>query len=190
MTAPTHVVFGFSLAVWLAKFLDVHLTPGDWAAVFFGSLAPDIDAGNAVISRPGSLFRQIVPRGIGQFIDSLTQAISRVILRIFGHRKSFHWPLWPALMMGAGVSLDKSWLFWFGWGYLSHIIADFCTTGGVPIFGPFSKRLVRWSPLRTGSKTELVLFSFLLVGLFYSSWDFLPEPTRYWLEKYKEMIVG
>ena len=93
-------------------------------------------------------------------------------------------------MMGAGISLDKVWLFWFGWGYLSHIIADFCTTGGVPIFGPFSTRVVRWSPLRTGSAAEIVLFGCLLIGAVYSAWDLLPEQTRYWLELYKEMIVG
>jgi len=77
---------------------------------------------------------------------------------------------------------------WFGWGYLWHILADFCTKKGVPLFGPIKTEFIGWSSLRTGSPFEALIFiSFLCLTLILG-WPLLPVPTRYWLEHYYEFL--
>lgn len=177
MTGPTHVAI--ALAATLAATSAAGQPPGalGWAALVVGSLAPDIDGGGT-IARPGSLFGKLLPRWLARLLDKIGLTISRVIRAILGHRNATHWPVWAALFMVLGYRLGLPWLVWFGWGYLWHILADFCTRAGVPLFGPLYTKDIKWSPIKTGSWVEWVISFATWIVIFYYGWAYVPASIQ------------
>ncbi len=190
MTGPTHIALGVAATLFLKEQADVHPAVLDWAAILIGALAPDIDAGNAAISRPGSLLGRFLPRTLQRLLDLVGTLLSKVVHAVFGHRKVLHWPLLCIGLFILGGVTDTSWLQWFSWGYLTHILGDACTKGGVPLFAPLSRKEVRWSPLKTGSRGEKVVF--LTLAFYICLWvvNQLPQDTAQDLLSLREGSLG
>ncbi|MCO6430680.1 MAG: metal-dependent hydrolase [Deltaproteobacteria bacterium] len=188
MTAPTHVAIGMAASIVLARVNGLPFSALDLLIVVIGSLAPDIDSDDGSIVRPGKILRRFLTKGIADFVDGISKTIASLIKFIFGHRGFFHWPLFGAALYMGGLILELNWLMWFGWAYLWHILADFCTVSGVPFYGPFVTRKVAWSSLRTGSLSERLLALPIWLSVFILGWPLLPEQTRYWLTKFFSML--
>ena len=135
MLGITHVAIGASFGVLVATTTDEPLTLSEWGFLLIGSLAPDLDQGNALISRPGSLLFRFLPRGPRVFLDVIGLAVSKLLSTLFGHRNFIHWPVLGMSFIGCGILSGLHPLIWFGWGYLLHIVADACTRGGCPAAG-------------------------------------------------------
>ena len=157
--------------------------------VVLGALAPDIDGGGT-ISKPGKILNRLLPRRTARVLDELGSTISSFIGAIFGHRGFFHWLILPAAMMAGGVLLKIPWLYWFGLGYLSHIAADFCTAGGVPILAPFYQRPLSCSKMKTGSLIEAAIFFALVLTMVVLGWTLLPIQTQEGFWKVYDAIIS
>jgi inner membrane protein len=95
---------------------------------------------------------------------------------VFGHRGITHsllavagvaWALYYAL---AQWNLGASWglaAAGVGVGYLSHLLGDFATHGGVPWLWPFKQRFSLPLTFKTGGVFERVLFFALGLGAAY-----------------------
>lgn len=181
MTGSTHVALALSATVGVKWLTGFEPDLAGWSCVVLGSLAPDIDAGGATISRPGSLARKLIPNWLCRIADGVGVSISKKVRRIFGHRKFFHWPILGIAMIYGGFYFNKEPLAWFGWGYVWHILGDFCTVRGAPMLSPIWWKDLSWSPIRTGSREEhiieAVLWAMILI-LFVLS---IPQETRDWL---------
>lgn len=177
MTGPTHAVLGLALMVGYSRVAGVNPGAAGVLCVLVGSLAPDID-GEGSITRPGRILSRFLPRGMAKMVDELAAVLKGIVHSVSEHRGLFHWPLWGVVMIAVGASLGMHWLFWIGIGYLAHILGDFCTTGGVPLFGPISFKKFSCVKMKTGSWPEAVVFVSLLLLTCFAGWDLLPEQTR------------
>ncbi len=177
MTAPTHLVIGIASSVALARLTGFALTPVVLLAVFLGSIAPDID-GDGVVSRPGRLFSRFLSRRVASILDAFGQALSAFFRATLGHRGFFHWPVVALILCLSSVFLQSVFLFWFGWGYLFHILADACTPAGVPLFAPITVRDIHFFSIPTGSFREFILFGIVCVCVIVFGWDLLPVGVR------------
>ena len=147
MLAKTHILFGagLALAASQAAHLSVPATLMIVGSGAIGGLLPDID-------HPGSTFgRRIWP-------------VSLVISKVFGHRGITHSLLAVAgltilLLSGHRLSVVSLGLIV---GYLSHLLGDFITPHGIPLFWPLKRCYRIPRPIRTGGLGESVL-GFLVV---------------------------
>ena len=161
MKAPAHVAIGTLVSVALARFYPaLEFGALHYLVMVVGSLSPDIDGGGS-ITRPGKILQRFLPYTVAAVLDGLFQTLSRTIGFFSGHRGACHWPAVGFLIIACAIYTENFFLFWFGFGYLSHILADACTIGGVPLLGPFSRERFSWVPLRTGSPAEWVLTAVL-----------------------------
>lgn len=183
MTGPTHIAVAISGTLVALPLIGFSPTAVGWLAVVIGSLAPDIDSRHATISRPGTLLERIIPRALKQTLNACGKLLAWICSGLFGHRNALHWPIIGLLISASGAWLEMWWLFWFGWGYLWHIAADFSTKSGVPIFGPFWSKDIAWSPLRTGSWQERVLASVLWLYVGWACLKYLPADNQLQLEQ-------
>lgn len=184
MTGSTHVAIAAAATITLSAATGQPPDAAGWIAVVIGSLAPDIDSGGGTICRPGSLLGRLLPRFMRVLLDSIGLFIGSIVRKVLGHRKATHWPIWGAVLALVGLNLGWPWLLWFGWGYVWHILGDFCTKSGVPLLGPFWTKDIKWSPLRTGSGAEFVLAAALWGFILWQSWGFVPPEARYWVERF------
>jgi inner membrane protein len=136
----THIATSIAGSAAVAAATDVSFTVTYVLGVALGSLIPDIDEPNSYIGRR-------------------TLGLSKLIKRALGHRGFTH-----SLLAWIGFSfLYKAYpnLFVLGMctGYLFHIIGDFFSRKGVPLFSPFSKKRFK-SPLtyETGGFSETLIF--------------------------------
>src|SRR3954467_14384951 len=118
MLGITHIAIGTSFGVLVSTTTGQMPTPLEWTSLLVGSLAPDLDQGNALISRPGSLLFRFLPKGPRIFLDVLGMAASKLLFTLFGHRNFIHWPVLALSFIGGGILFDFAPLVWFGWGYL------------------------------------------------------------------------
>src|SRR3954469_13170499 len=115
MLGITHIAIGTSFGVLVSTTTGHMPTPLDWTSLLVGSLAPDLDQGNALIARPGSLLFRFLPRGPRILLDTLGLGTSKLLFRLLGHRNFVHWPLLGLLFIGSGILFAYSPLVWFGW---------------------------------------------------------------------------
>ena len=166
MTGTTHVVIAAASCLAVADELDASINAVQWLFVFFGALAPDIDSASSTISRPGTLFRRILPRPLVALLNLFGWGVSRSLGSVVRHRGFFHWPLLGLSLLAASLHFQSSPLFWFSIAYCSHILADACTTQGIPFLAPFRNKAISLFPLTTGSFSEsIVAFGFSLLVL-------------------------
>ena len=188
MTSPTHIVLSVAATLAIASTADLKPHGAEWLALLLGSLAPDIDTERSAIAHPGSLIKPFVPKFIRVLLDALGGLVSRLISMAFGHRNAMHWPLIGIVFICMGINGEEPWLSWFGWGYVCHIFGDFCTKSGAPLFGPFLRRDLKWSPLRTGSGAERLVFILLTGIICWQGQGYLPVNTQDWLAVYRRII--
>ena len=116
----------------------------------FGSFLPDLDHPRSAIAQ-SNLFRPI-SWGARQFTQ---------------HRGALH-TLAAAVLIGfASVSVIPGILgIALAWGYVSHLLADYCTVQGVPLFAPFIREKFRLPifAVRTGSFGEYLYMAIIVAG--------------------------
>ncbi len=165
-------------------------------AAGIGSLLPDLDEPNSLISNLPRVGRGLVRRTMGTrgFEGAIGQIIGLVLLVLnlptrllshlvrivcFGHRAATHWLTFcflisllvavcftPAGYPSAGV--------WFFLGCVSHLVLDMMTKSGLEVLKPFSGRnfwlLPKRLRIRTGNGFDVgltALFSLTTTVLFY-----------------------
>ena len=177
MTAPTHIATGLATVVVVGRVSGVTPDAVGLLAFIVGSLAPDID-GEGVITRPGTILRQLLGRGIANLLDAIFELISKVLRSLFGHRGFIHSPLLAFSIFGLGGYLGQAWVEWFGIGYASHLLGDAMTADGIPLWSPFSSKRVSLSNMRTGSRAEYAVAVGLLLFTCVFGWGLLPERVK------------
>jgi inner membrane protein len=161
MMMPTHLAAGLFSGAGAVAWLQVPPVPTVWLLLgaLIGALLPDID-------HPKSWLGRRLP------------LLSLPLSAIFGHRGITHsllavvgvvWALQQALTQWNAIH-HGHW-HWVGVGvavgYLSHLLGDFATHGGVPWLWPFKKRFSLPLTFRSGSWFERMLFFAFGTGTLY-----------------------
>ncbi len=105
-------------------------------------------------------------------IGSTAPDWSEWVLKFFGikvqHRGATHYLIVPIFIIAFSFLFDfRSFIYWFGIGYLTHWFADSLTISGVPI-SPYDNSRVHFfgGKLRTGEMLEYIIaFSLLAVSV-------------------------
>lgn len=159
MMVPTHLAAGLCAGAAAVVWLQVPALQATWVMLgaLLGALLPDIDHPKSWLGRR-LLF------------------ISLPLATVFGHRGITHslvavagvcWAQYQALLHW---SLGEHWRMaavGVGVGYLSHLLGDFATHGGVPWLWPYKQRFSLPLTFRTGSWFERLLFFALWAGTLY-----------------------
>jgi inner membrane protein len=190
MMAPTHITIGALSGVLVARASEQPMTIMFFVVLLIGSLAPDID-GQGSITKPGSILARFLPGPLIGLLNGIGMTIAGVLNFIFGHRGFIHAPLLPTIMIGAGLLLEHTWLMWFGVGYASHLMADFCTKGGIPVLSPLQTKKYSLFPVTTGSWVEAVIFTVTLCATLALGFAYLPKNTQVALrDLYVSLVYG
>jgi len=166
MTGQTHVGIGL-LAGASAHAVGMPGPNGliSWLALAVGTLAPDLDGGG-LITKPSAWVPALFP--MPKAADRTGRAVGRAVSRRFRHRGVLHYPLVAVILGILAFSLDSTWLVWFAVGYASHLLADSLTKGGIPVWGPLSKKrhglLPKVLRISNGSRIESVLSTVVWAG--------------------------
>lgn len=173
MNGSTHMIIGLAASAAASDWVGSTPDSPEILAVLIGSLAPDID-GRGSITRPG----RYVKAGIGEtaagMIDSVLKKCSSTIQSVLGHRGMLHAPFFSALICSFGAFTGNAWIVWFGWGYFSHLAADYFTQRGIPVFGPISAKPYRGSSMKNDSKAETMVALFFTIYIAIWGWGILP----------------
>ena len=188
MTAPTHILTGLASIVVLGRATGITPDSVGLLALIVGTLAPDID-GNGSITRPGTILRQLLGRGIGRILDAVFEILAALVNLMFGHRGFIHSPAVAIALMLAAVFTTSESLFWFGAGYLTHILGDAMTPAGVPLLSPLSNRRFALGWMKTGSGREGAVAVALLLFVCVFGWALLPAPVRHTHEQLIEALA-
>jgi inner membrane protein len=123
---------------------------------FIGAILPDIDEPNS-------------------YIGKRLKFVSK-ILKFFKlkHRTYTHSLFFPLLIFLLGKIHPV--FYFISFGVFMHIIGDFLTNGGVPLFYPFIKQKFSAYLFNTGSRREyiFVFFILLIIGVYFFLYDYLP----------------
>jgi inner membrane protein len=159
MLGRNHVIVGIGVYLGADHFLGTGWTRPDLvnclATAALGSLVPDMDSPHS------HLGRRLWP-------------LSWTVSAIVGHRGFTH-SCFACVLMVLGLAacsrFSPAWSAYFvafGIGYASHILADWFTTEGVPLFWPNRKRFRCPLSFRTGGFGEF--FFSLLAGAALGFW--------------------
>jgi inner membrane protein len=96
----------------------------------------------------------------------------------FGHRGFIHSPLLPVAFFAFGAVFERGWMTWFAFGYALHLLGDAMTVEGIPLWSPFSSRRISFARIRTGSRTEGVIATGLVLLTVIIGWSLLPEGVK------------
>lgn len=150
MLARSHVVVAFGCVVAYKAALgdDLTINPLDYIVAVFASLLPDIDDNRS-------------------YIGSRFAFIAFPFRMIFGHRGITHSLLMLAILSGLVFFYGNefNWIIPFAIGYGSHLLADFVTNSGIPLFYPYSQRYKFFVTFETGSIKEYVVVFVLSLGI-------------------------
>jgi inner membrane protein len=150
MTVKSHILLSF---VPLVVAVKKHLLPLDDAELiinaiigtFIGAILPDIDESKSYIGRRL------------KFVSKMLK-----ILKL-KHRTYTHSLFFPFLILFLGKIHP---IFYFiSFGVFMHIIEDFLTNGGVPLFYPFIKQRFSANMFITGGKGEYIFTLFILLSV-------------------------
>jgi inner membrane protein len=157
MTVKSHVLLSFMPLVVAVK---KHILPLDntefvinvFVGTFIGAILPDIDEPNS-------------------YIGKRLKFVSK-ILKFFKlkHRTYTHSLFFPLLIFLLGKIHPV--FYFISFGVFMHIIGDFLTNGGVPLFYPLYKKKLCLKLFKTGSILEFIIvclisFSTLEYSLHY-----------------------
>lgn len=149
MRYSSHVIATLCLGAAAAAHTTLPFTAAYTAGLVIGSLLPDIDEPSSYVGR----------RSFG---------VAGKVKEAFGHRGMTHslivWGVLAALVWRDSASPFAAGLVL---GYLFHIVEDFFSVQGVPLFWPFSSK--RWKvPLyRTGKGMEKALVGIAWIAFVY-----------------------
>ena len=174
MVGPSHAVAALAATVALARLGGVCPDRLGLLCILVGAIFPDID-GEGSITRPGTLLRGVLPRFLVRMLDALGQLLNAMIKSVSRHRGFFHWPMLSLLLMLFGWWYGLGWVAWFGFGYLTHILADLLTCEGIAVFAPLSWKPFCLKLFRTSSVAELMVDIVLLGAVIYWGYGLLPE---------------
>jgi inner membrane protein len=161
MTVKSHVLLSFMPLVVAVK---KHILPLEntefvinvFIGTFIGAILPDIDESNS-------------------YIGKRLKFVSK-ILKFFKlkHRTYTHSLFFPLLIFLLGKIHPV--FYFISFGVFMHIIGDFLTNGGVPLFYPFIKQKFSAYLFNTGSRREyiFVFFILLIIGVYFFLYDYLP----------------
>ena len=122
----------------------------EYALIVLGCLLPDIDHTESTIGR--------------RF-----KVLSLPISLVFGHRGAFHSLLSTGLIVYCAYYFQIPWLNWLAGGYLLHLLGDYLTPSGVPLFYPSRKRYRFPIVTSTNSISEyFVSIGFFASGVYYA----------------------
>lgn len=171
MTGRTHALAGANAAGWsLLLFSGLSHSP-IWLAVGgLAGLLPDLDASESELQNVG-----VQIGGRRGFRVKIFKLPALIFHHLFGHRGALH-SLLGVVVLTLLITLLKTpieLIMAFGLGYLSHLITDGLTMGGVPLFWPARGRirLLPFIHIRTGGLLDHALFvglSLALIGWLYA----------------------
>lgn len=153
MMARSHVVFGISAWAGLSAMSAPAPSFAGFGGVVLGALLPDIDHPSSTVGRP--LF-----------------FISKPLARITGHRTVTHSLLGLSLLLSCLYLTNSMTLFGKGiaCGVASHLVGDFITKGGIPLFWPIKRRFSFPISFVTGGLVESVVvyaLAALIAGMIF-----------------------
>jgi len=155
MRGRTHI----ALALVAGQLIYPPVDSWGWLALVIGSVAPDLDSGGGIISRPSAWLPRFMPGR--RLLDAPSRVVSRATRAIAGHRGPLHYPVVAIGLWVGAVILRWPWLPWLAFGYAVHILADGLTKAGIPWLGPLSRKhwglLPKRMRLRTGGAVECVI---------------------------------
>ncbi|MCL1104516.1 metal-dependent hydrolase [Shewanella algicola] len=124
MMFRNHLIVTAAVAIFTVKYVNFAMPL--WVVlilIFGGSLLPDLDHPSSTIGK--------------RFLF-----ISLPLAGLFGHRQITH-SVWPFVLTAWALSYD-TWAtplaMAFGIGYFSHLLADFISDSGIPLFWPHQGR--------------------------------------------------
>jgi inner membrane protein len=125
MMFRNHLIVTTAVAITIVKYADIPLPL--WlllTAIYLGSLLPDLDHPGSTIGR--------------RFLF-----ISIPLSGLFGHRQITHslWPFVVTLWVFSYEPMTMPIILACMIGYFSHILADFFSDSGIPLFWPFQMRV-------------------------------------------------
>lgn len=156
MRGRTHLIVGTAAGVATALAVPVEddmMRLGIFAATVVGSLFPDID------NTQSKLGRKIKP-------------ISIILNKLFGHRGFVHSPCNLILIFAAAIIFMAVFenftylpvLIGFSIGFITHMILDAITKGGIPFLYPFSKKRYNFTIIKTGGIGEALFLGVFLLA--------------------------
>jgi len=113
--------------------------------MMIGTVLPDIDHPQSTI---GSRFKWL----------------SYPVTIFFGHRGITHSLLGVGLICSLALWTDTWWLYWLAFGYLGHLVGDYLTDSGVPLFWPIRKRYRFILVGSTGGISEFAMVCIVLIA--------------------------
>ncbi len=161
MTVKSHITLSMLPVALLYKNNIIHYQHLDFVAVafigtFIGAILPDIDEPNSYIGRK-------LP-----FVSELLKAIG------IKHRTYTHSIFFPLIIAAFGFLHPI--FFFIGFGAFMHILEDFITNTGAPLFYPFYKKRVGIRLFDTGSVFEFLftgVVTILSLAFFFQNFNFL-----------------
>ena len=176
MTGKTHMMVGTAVGIGVATYFNF---PPESSLVLvgcsiFGSLLPDIDhphgkLNQSILPVKSKLFKALVYLLIGAGFIYLDFKMDYVFLRILGialiitgfsqHRTFTHSVLGLIFFSSVVYLISKEFgimsaYIGFVAGYVSHMVADFMTRSGIPIFYPYDKNFTFPLSITTGGVYE------------------------------------
>lgn len=156
MRGRTHLIVGIAAGAAASLALPIEdntMRLGVFAATAIGSLFPDID------NAQSKLGRKIKP-------------ISIIINKLFGHRGFIHSPCNLLLILITSIVFMAVFenfkqlpiLIGFSIGFITHIILDAITKGGIPFLYPFSKKRYNFTVIKTGGIGEALFLGVFLLA--------------------------
>lgn len=150
MLARSHVIvaFGCIVAYKAGTSGDLAAQPLDYIVGGVAALLPDIDDNRS-------------------YIGSRFAPVAFPIRMIFGHRGITHSLLMLGILGGLVYFFgnDFGWMIPFVIGYASHLLADYVTNTGIPLFYPYSRRYRFVVTFGTGTWVEYVVVFLLSLGI-------------------------
>lgn len=174
MRYDTHVVTSVTMAVGLTTVTTIPLSVPFMAGILLGSLFPDIDEPNSFIGKRSFGIAKGVNWMFGHrgFTHSLFAVFPLFLFYLFlvnphlaGWIAGYQAELWAEALFNPSIAWG--WLG-FSFGYLFHLVGDFFSKSGIPLFSPISSKRYKIPLYITGKPSErvvMILTVFILIGI-------------------------
>lgn len=177
MTGKTHMMLGATVGVTMAVNYPVEGGIILVACAVFGSLIPDLDHPKSrmnqnVLPFRNKLFKMLVYLTLGTILLLLEPKTNPSAVRLLGlgliitglsHHRSFTHSLFGWVVYSTIVYLGMQEVglteatIGFSLGYITHLMADFVTKGGIEILYPCKKKFSFPITVKTGGVAERIL---------------------------------
>lgn len=118
------------------------------AGVLLGAALPDIDHPESTVGRR-------------------VKWLSYPIRMVFGHRGITHSLLAVLGFAWVAFNFNSPFISWLGLGYLLHLLGDYLTNSGIPLFYPSSKRYRFFVTTGTNSLSEPLMVAAVVISSFF-----------------------